>query len=201
MVRHAEFQAGLARRLFPDADNILLRPDAQAVPGVIAAVIAIEIVVMAGQRHEIFRAGLLIFGHQRIGIPLVGGPQILDVLHPRDRRMAVGLEVMLVHRVTLHIHEAAIPVALRRHRLRPPVRPHAQLRVAEPVGIAVIVDQRGPACLHRAPGGAHRAGRAGGIGQAQRSRARQEGSASEILHHFSPSALAIAASASGRMMA
>ena len=156
MVGHAELHAGPPRRLLPDADHILLRPHTQAVPGVVAAVIAVEIVMMAGKRHEIARAGFLITGDQRIGVPPLRGPQILDVLHPRDRRMAVGLAMMVIHGVALHIHEAAIPVALLRHRLRPPMRPEPQLGVAEPVGMAIMADQRIPCRANRPGGRAHR---------------------------------------------
>ena len=42
--------------------------------------------------------------------------------------------MMVVVRVARHVHEARVPVALARHRLRPPMRPDAELGIAEPVG-------------------------------------------------------------------
>ena len=69
--------------------------------------------------------------------------------------MAPAFEMVLVIRRTLLIHLARIPVALHRHGLRSPVRPDAELRVAEPFR-AGIIRQR----IHRA---GKRAGRDGQI--------------------------------------
>src|SRR5687767_10524073 len=46
--------------------------------------------------------------------------------------MPVMLEMVGVVRVTGHVHKAGIPIAGTRDGLRPPVRPDAELGVAEP---------------------------------------------------------------------
>ena len=45
---------------------------------------------------------------------------------------------MLVLGIALHVHLARVPVAVLGLALRPPVRPDAELRVAEPVGRLVL---------------------------------------------------------------
>ena len=147
VIRDSETQPGLARHLRPSADNIALGPKAHRVPAVMGAVVAVEIVVMAGERDEVFRACPFVARHQRLGLPLRGGPEALDVLHSEIGRMTIGGAMEVGHRVALLVEKAPVPVALFGHRLRTPVRPDSELGVAKPVGGAVAGGQRGPVGL------------------------------------------------------
>src|SRR4051794_354185 len=64
--------------------------------------------------------------------------------------MAVGLDVVVVRRIALQIHPPRVPVPLLRDTLRRPVRPYPELRVAEPLGYAVVLRQRLPGRLEGA---------------------------------------------------
>src|SRR5215813_14800733 len=63
--------------------------------------------------------------------------------------MAVSFDVVVVSRVALYVHSPRVPIALLRHALGRPVRPDAELRVAEPFGDAVVLHERFPGRLER----------------------------------------------------
>src|SRR4051794_20027241 len=92
-------------------------------------------------------------------LPTLGLPLTDDVDETGTARMAIAAEVVLVwafalHPVPLglHVHEPRAPVAKLRLTLPPPVRPDPELRVANPVGHAVVPCQRVPIGLNRQPG-------------------------------------------------
>src|SRR5207253_1756391 len=71
--------------------------------------------------------------HQIVGIkprPLPQGDQILVA---ESRRMSVMLEVVFVLALVFDVHIARVPVARLHRRLRAPMRPNAELRVAKPL--------------------------------------------------------------------
>ena len=133
----AELQAVFGGGLPPLADDVAVRTHVDGVPIVQFRVPEEEVVVMHAHADEIFRAGFLIEPHQAVGVPLFRLPERDDVLVTELRGMAVVFEVIAVTFAAGFIHVARIPIAFHRHRLRPPVRPDAELRVAEPIGAAV----------------------------------------------------------------
>src|ERR1019366_7297237 len=93
--------------------------------------------------HEVFGAGLLIKLDEVIGVELASVPGEGDVLEAEFGRVAVGLDVIFVLRAVLHIHVARIPIAKFGGGLRPPMGPHAEFVVAEPLGNAVLPERFG----------------------------------------------------------
>src|SRR5262245_37351041 len=79
-------------------------------------------------------------------MPVLGAPLVDDVLEPDARRMTVARDVGDVVAVPLLVHLPSVPVALFGDALRAPVGPHAELRVAEPVG-SLVLRERGPGGL------------------------------------------------------
>lgn len=142
MFGHAEAQAVLPGGGPPRSDDVSLRTHNGRVPAMMFRIPEVEIVVVAAHRDEIFGAGRDIFAHQRVGIEMLGLPQGNDVLVAELRGVAVCLDVMVVVRVARHVHEACVPVALTRHRLRAPMRPDAELRVAKPIGRPIGLERR-----------------------------------------------------------
>ena len=137
----AEPQAVLLRRLLPLADHVAFRAHVDGVPLVELRVPQEEIVVVRAHADEVLRPGLLVELHQTVGVPLLRLPQRDDVLVAELRRMPVVLEVILVMLVARLVHAAGVPVAVHRHGLRSPVRPDAELGVAEPVGTLVLLER------------------------------------------------------------
>ena len=170
MVGNTELQAPRPRRLGPAGNKVALGAHARAVPGMEARIVVVEIVVMVGQCHEVFRAGPGIEINQLLGPPVLRLPQIVDLHEAGVGGMAVMLQVMLVLLAALHIHVAGVPVAGFRHALRRPVRPDAELGVAEPVRRLVLRRQRVPVGLEGAGSDGLRA-----EGGARQCRPRQKG--------------------------
>ncbi|MGY2736764.1 hypothetical protein ACVWYO_004438 [Sphingomonas sp. UYP23] len=137
MLGDAEAQALTLGGGLPRSDNVTLRAHRDRIPAVVLRIPQVEIVVMHAHRHEIFRAGLGVARHQRVGLPTLRLPERNDVLVALFGRMAVSLEMMVVMRVARDIHPARVPVAARRDGLRAPMRPDSELRVLEPVGRGV----------------------------------------------------------------
>ncbi len=150
----AERQALRLRGLLPVADDVAVRAHLHRVPAVVLRVPEVEVVVVDAHADEVTGARLLVERHQALGVPLLRLPERDHVLVARLRRVAVALEVVLVLLVALEVHVACVPVAEHRHRLRPPVRPDAELRVAEPVG-AVVLGERLVGRRERALGDHH----------------------------------------------
>src|SRR5205807_4958419 len=92
-----------------------------------------EIVVVRPHAHEVLRAGLLVELHKPVGIPLLGPPERDDVLVAEHRGVAIVLQMVLVVLVAWLVQAAGIPVAVHRNGLRAPVRPDAELGIAEPL--------------------------------------------------------------------
>src|SRR5512140_1698588 len=90
-------------------------------------------------RHatEVLRAGLSVKLHQVIRIELIGLPCRYYVFESELRRVAVGLDVVLILPAALYIHVARVPVAVLGGGLRTPVSPDAELGVAVPIRHAV----------------------------------------------------------------
>src|ERR1035438_1107378 len=69
-----------------------------------------------------------------IRIPLVRLPDADNVLVADLGRMTKIGEMVPVLLRALHIHESCVPVSVFNCRLRPPVRPYAELGVTKPLG-------------------------------------------------------------------
>ena len=134
----AEVESLLLGRLLPVADDVALRAHLHGVPLVQLRVPQVEVVVVRAHADEVAGPGLLVHRHQPIRVPFLRFPQRDDVLVAVRGGMAVGLQVMLVLHVSLDVHVLGVPVAHHGHRLRAPVRPHAELGVAEPFGTLVL---------------------------------------------------------------
>jgi hypothetical protein len=121
------------------------------------AVEEIEIVMVDAHAHEVARARLLIFVYEILRLPILGLPLADDVEKAGAAGMTIMLEVMLVGAVAralprlapLLIEQPRVPVAVLRLALRAPVRPDAQLRIAEPVGVAIAGGKAFPIRLDR----------------------------------------------------
>ena len=135
----AERQAQFPRRFLPVADNVALRAHANGIPLVKLRVPQIKVVAMHGLRDEIASACPLVERHQAVRIQLLGLPQRDDVLIAELRGMPVVFHVILVVARAFDVHVAGVPVAAHGNGLRPPVRPDAELRVAEPIGTLVLL--------------------------------------------------------------
>ena len=134
VLAYREPQPLLARGLFPQTHDVLLRSHGDGVPlRLVLRVPKIEVVVVDAHSHEVFRARLLVELHQVIGIELVGRPHLADVFVAELRGMAKARDVILILRAALNVDVARIPVAILRDRLRSPMRPDAKLGIAEPL--------------------------------------------------------------------
>jgi len=147
MIADTKGQAFGAGRLFPPGYNIPLRPHARRVPRVMTAVVKVEIVVVAGHRHEISGAHLLVALQKSGRIPGLRLPAIDDLHESGVGRMAVIGEVMLVGAAARKIHQPAVPVARLRLALRSPMSPYAELGITEPLRGFPALDQRRPVRL------------------------------------------------------
>ncbi len=141
MLGDAESQAQLLRGLLPVADDVTVRSHLHGVPFVVSGVPEVEVVMMDAHAHEVARAGLLVHGHQAIGVPFLGLPERDDILVTQLRGMTVMLEVILVLRMSLDVEMPGVPVAEHGHGLRPPVSPDAQFRVTKPVRILILLER------------------------------------------------------------
>ena len=176
----AEAQPVLPRRLLPLADHVAPRAHGDGVPAVELRVPQEEVVVVAAHADEVAGPGLLVEGHQAVGVPLLGLPQRDDVLVAELRRMAVVLDVVGVVAVAGFVHAARVPIAVHRHRLRAPVRPDAELGVAEPIRTGITLEGI-EARLERAVGDGQRAiGRHAGREQGEQ--AAEGGGADQDVH-------------------
>ena len=104
------------------------------------------------QRCEIFCARALVKFDEMMRIPVLGLPLVNHVLETHFGRMPVMLALKFIVNAAELIHFLRIPVAHFRLALRPPVRPDAELRVAEPVRHLIAAGERFPGRLKR-PGG------------------------------------------------
>ena len=147
MVGHPKVQPILARGLGPDADDVLVRPDPDGIPGLILGVPAVEVVVVVGQRHEVLGARLHVELHQGVRIPVLRVPGVVDVLEAVLGGRPVAGQMVLVLWAALDVHVAGVPVALLRLALGRPMRPDAELGVPEPVGRRVVLREGFPAGL------------------------------------------------------
>ena len=137
----AETQAVFARRRRPAADQIFLRAKRDGIPRLKFGVVDVEVVVVVGERHENFRAVVLVEFHQRVGIEMLRFPDVDHVLETVGRGMAVFGDVRFVVAAALLIHAARIPIAVLRLALRAPMRPDAELRVAKPLRRGLVIGE------------------------------------------------------------
>ena len=108
---------------------------------------------MVTQGEKVLGTYLLIESHELVGVPLLGLEQGNDILEAYLGRVTVVLHVVIILVGAFHIEAARHPVAGAFDALRPPVRPDAELDIAEPFGY-LIVFQRLPRGLEFA--GHHR---------------------------------------------
>ena len=146
VLREAEGQAMLVRRLLPQAADILVRAHLNGIEAVQRGIIVEEMVVMHGLADKIARTGLYIEIHEGFRIKLFGLPQCAEILVAKLGRVAVMTQMIEVLRRALDVHVAGIPVAVHGNRLRAPVGPDAEFSVAEPVR-ALVLTQGIKACL------------------------------------------------------
>ena len=90
--------------------------------------------MVIAQSEEVLGANLLVELHQRIRIPTFSLEEGQDVLEAHFRRMSVVLAVEFIFPRAFHIEAACHPVARAFNALRSPVRPDAELGIAEPFG-------------------------------------------------------------------
>src|ERR1017187_4427651 len=109
-----------------------------------------------------------------VRVELVAFPGGDDVLEAELAGVPVGGDVILVLLAALHVHVAGIPVAVFGGRLRTPVRPDAELGIAEPFGNLVLPQ--------RFTGGFKRSGGFGKDGRGETSRKQAEGISSGERH-------------------
>src|SRR3954466_16098075 len=103
---------------------------------------------------------------------MLGLPAADHVDEAGAARMAVMLQMMLVVGLALHpgsarleVHEARVPVAMLGLALRPPMRPDAELGIAEPLGDPVARRERLPGRSDRHCAGGRCERRRAGRGQ------------------------------------
>ena len=144
MLADAEAQSLLPRRFPPDSHDVLLRSHVHRVPARILRVPQVEVIVVHAHADEVLCAGLLVEAHQMVGIPTGGLPDIDQILVANLGRMPIVFQMMLILLRSLDIHVARVPVAVFNGRLRPPMRPDAELGIAEPF--------RNPVSLQGVPG-------------------------------------------------
>ena len=100
--------------------------------------------MMMRESREIFRTGFLVKMNEVLGIPVLGSPLMDDILETHLGGVAVMLALEFIVRAAELIHFLGIPVAHLRLALRTPVRPDAELCIAEPFGHLIIAAERFP---------------------------------------------------------
>src|ERR1035438_7606802 len=129
-----------ARRRSDNRRDILPWPRGHGIPPRLESRIPqVEIVVMRSHADEKLRPGLPVESQEIVRIEVLGLPCRDYILVTVPRRMAVGLEVMIVLPVTLNVHVPGVPIPHLRGGLRTPVRPDAELRVAIPIRTPVLL--------------------------------------------------------------
>ena len=118
----------------PLADDVAPGSHAHGVPFLIGRIPEVEVVMVLPQRKEKLRPTLLVELHQRLGIPSLGLPGIAEILHAEVSGRAIVLHMILVLPAAFLVHAAAVPVARLCLALRSPMRPDAELGIAEPFG-------------------------------------------------------------------
>src|SRR5208282_4201187 len=108
-----------------------------------SGIIAIEVVVVVGQTHEIFCTGIHIELHQFVGVPRLCLPQIVNLHEACLGWMPIVLHMVVILWVSLYVHLSGIPVSRLGYALCGPMSPYAELGVAEPI--------RCPVSLQRSP--------------------------------------------------
>src|SRR5512138_3155458 len=144
MVTDAETQAARPRGFCPRSNDVLLRADVDRVPGVMLRVVGVEVVVVVGESEEILRARALVKGHQLLRLPALRLPEVVNLHEAELGWVAISFNVVVISRVALLVHSTRVPVALLRHTLGRPVRPDAELRIAEPFRNTVVLHERFP---------------------------------------------------------
>ena len=135
MLADPEPEALLSSSLLPHTHNVFFRPGRHGVPsGLILRVPEIEVVMVNAHAHKVFGPGLFVDRDEMVRIELVGRPHPADFFVPDLGRMAESFEVALILRASFNVHVARVPVAVLSRRLRPPMRPDAELGVFEPFG-------------------------------------------------------------------
>jgi hypothetical protein len=130
-----------ARGLAPLADNVALGTHLDGVPAAVARVPKVEVVAVDAHADEVLRAGLAVQARESLGVEALGLPQRNGVLVAELRRVAVGLQMILVLAAALHVHVARVPVAGADGGRRSPMRPEAEFGVAEPLRAGVLLER------------------------------------------------------------
>ena len=94
---------------------------------------------MDGNGNDIPGAGPLVELDESVGVEILGLPEGDDILVAELRRVAIGLDVVLIGAVALDVHISAIPVIYAGDGARAPVHEDAELCVAEPAGTVVLL--------------------------------------------------------------
>ena len=135
MLTDAETQTTPPRRRSPKAHDVAFGAGHHRVPArLVLRVPKIIVVVVHGEREEVLGPGLLVQVHQVFRVPLVCGEQRNGgVFVPELAGGPEAFDVIPVLRMALDVHPVRVPIAIADRRLRPPVRPDAELGVGEPV--------------------------------------------------------------------
>ena len=148
----AQRKSGFLGSFGPAVEDISFRADIHGVPLLVFAVPEVEIVVVVAKHKEIACASfLLIEFHQLVGCPVLCLEQREDFFEPHLGRMAVVFTVVIVFSVTFHIQLTGHPVAAAFHTLWSPMRPYAELCVAEPIWHLIVAE--GFPCRLKTAGG------------------------------------------------
>ena len=134
-------QSSRAGNLGPATNNVLVRPNAHRIPWLIGGIEAIEVVTMIGECHEVFGPSLFVKRHQLFWIPIFGMPEVVDILETKLGWMTIVFQVVFINGAVGLIHIMCIPVTLLRDALGRPVRPDAELGVAEPFWALVLLER------------------------------------------------------------
>jgi hypothetical protein len=195
--RDAEADAFLVSRFLPSAEDVTLRAEFDGVPRLKFRVPEIEVVVVHALADDVAGAGPLVERHQLLRIPLLRLPQPQRVLVAVLARMAEPFQVIFINAVVVvpelpfrYVNPLRIPIAVLTDRLRPPMQPHPDFRLAPPCGGLELVAQRFPVRLTGAVRDGHGDGLHGHlrvvglVGGVQRGQRRQQQSGEDCERVF-----------------
>jgi len=127
MVGDAKTQSSLARLFGPYGHDVAFGADFDRVPLMKAGVVDVEVVMVLRECHEVLCPGGDEEVHQLVWLPALGLPGSVQLDGPELRGVSVVGNVERILPGALEIEVAGVPVALLRHRLRPPAGPDAEL--------------------------------------------------------------------------
>ena len=141
MERDAQRQSHLLGGSGPLGEDVALGTDVHRVPGLVLGVPQVVVVVVVAQHEEILCSAAFVALHESHGIPFLGLEEWQDVLVAELGGVAVVVAVVLILMGALLIEAACHPVAAALDTLCAPMRPDAELGIAEPLGRLVLLER------------------------------------------------------------